>query len=148
MRVLAPGFVMYVGDELRPKPYAFRNTGEGNRYGMSSDWCHYCPDPQETRRRVRQRHKPEEYGVVSLSVGKVRSFRKSDEHTKQDVIHDPIWCGENHPDNNHAHSLVTGPKSRKSDDISPEDESEIRNWYSLHSMWAIPPAAEYLPAGR
>ncbi len=73
-----------------PIPGAFKDH-EG---GMSTDWNKYST-PFETRRRGR---KPEqEYGVVSLPVGGVRSI------PNLTVVHEPLPV-------NRAHSEVFGEK--------------------------------------
>ena len=74
-------------------PGAFRDQGGG----MSTNWSRYS-DPQTTRQGS-PRHPPEAYGVISMSVGKVRNI------PDQIVQHSPDWAN-----NNRAHTDVIGNK--------------------------------------
>lgn len=124
----------WLNDDHRPKPKFFRNSGGG----MSVDWCRYCHDPELTRRRAENDRAPEEYGVIRLNVGKIRSIMANREALRQDCIHTLRFEAPGDKRNNRAHSDVTGPKSR-TDGISRADSTEIRALYLSYSDWAIPP---------
>jgi len=85
-------------------------TNKGN--GMSCDWCKYS-NPEKTRERgTGDLEAGQEYCVLTLSVDAVRKIG-SDEIPQQSVVHDPRWIAPGHRDNNRAHSLVTGAKSKR-----------------------------------
>jgi hypothetical protein len=132
MRVLGAQ-VTTLGDELLPDSVVFRNHGEDPEVrGMSTDWSRYAT-PQETRKRARKRP-PSMYGVISLSVGKVRTIPfQRDKHT-------PIFNAPEDPDNpnNRAHTDVLGPKS-KDETGDRRLSTEIRNRFQEISVWEIYP---------
>lgn len=109
-----------VDAERRPKEAAFRlrpNVGRPNLPpGMSTDWSKYAT-PTETRGRG---GRPEQNGVVSLSVSEVRALQD------QDVVHTPSWLQEGvcTSGDNRAHADVTGPK--KPQDV-PSSDHEARH---------------------
>ena len=104
-------------DRGEPTFGAFRNDGQGQAAGMSTDWSKYALS-QDTRSRGR---KPAgEYGVVEMAAGDVRAM------PAQQVVHEPDW-----PENR-AHTNVTGPKSKK--EGAPQ---EIRLRFLQTSRWAV-----------
>ncbi len=75
-------------------PGTFKNHGEG----MSTDWSKYST-PIETQKRVELHKKnPNNYGVISMNVGKVRQV------DKQTVEHRPVI-------DNRGHTEVIGEKT-------------------------------------
>lgn len=77
-------------------PGTFRNHGDG----MSTDWSKYS-DPAQTKNRVVNYDKdPDNYGVLSMNVEKVRQI------PDQIVVHKPL-------DDNRSHTDVEGVKKTK-----------------------------------
>ncbi|MBI2925245.1 MAG: hypothetical protein HYY24_06020 [Verrucomicrobia bacterium] len=79
----------------KPIPGVFRNLGEGEQEGMSTDWSNYST-PEETKKRAT--NPAWRGGVIQMGVGDVRKI------PHQTVVHAPL------PDNR-AHTNVKGPKS-------------------------------------
>ncbi|MCP9237942.1 hypothetical protein [Lewinella sp. JB7] len=77
-------------------PGAFKERGEGDRKGMSTNWDKYS-DPDDL---ISDREEPNNYGVVNLNVAKVRMIEELS------VEHNPL------PDNR-AHSHVLGIPANK-----------------------------------
>ena len=104
MRVAAEKFTE-LGGELLPESVVFKNFSNGlGEAGMSTDWCRYA-SPHDTRMRAVKKA-PDEYGVVSIPVGKVKAI------PRQRIEHTPIYLTPNHVGNNRAHTDVFGPKSK------------------------------------
>jgi len=78
-----------------PIPGAFRNRGEGDQEGMSTDWSRYST-PETTK--LRAANPAWKGGVIQMVVGDVRKI------PSQTVAHAPL------PDNR-AHTNVKGQKS-------------------------------------
>jgi len=81
----------------QPIPGVFKNRGEGEQEGMSTDWSNYST-PEETMRRKLAVTPAWRGGVIQMLVGDVRRI------PRQTVEHAPL------PDNR-AHTNVKGPKS-------------------------------------
>ncbi len=96
---------------------AFRNHGQGEDRGMSTDWSEYST-PAATRARSDKRP-PADYGVVEMIVESVRQI------PQQDVVHAT-------ESNNRAHTNVKGPKSRRE---GASDEIRLRFLQICH--WVI-----------
>jgi hypothetical protein len=96
---------MHAG-RLVPSRIAFRYRGAGERAGMSTDWDRYAT--ASSTRAGSLRRPASEYGVVSFSVGAVRSI------PWQIVEHSPVFNDPEPNDipNNRAHTDVFGPKAR------------------------------------
>lgn len=87
---------------------AFRNHGEGDEDGMSTDWNKYST-PEETRNRAYKTKPSWEGGVVQMVVGDVRTI------PDQIVQHDPLI-------DNPAHTNVKGRK-------------DVRERYKFMQIW-------------
>lgn len=121
MRVAADKFTELDGD-LVPESVVFKNFSNGlGEAGMSTDWCRYA-SPHDTRMRTVKKA-PDEYGVVSLPVGKVKAI------PSQRIEHTPIYFAPKHDLNNRAHTDVFGPKSKdellqiERDAVAPHGET-------------------------
>lgn len=87
-------------ENAKIKPAAFDPTPYDNPDGLSVNWSKYCLTPDQARQGSRKL--PNEYGVVSFIVQKVREIPLG-------VVHDP-------DDNNQAHSLILDIPPRKQND--------------------------------
>lgn len=133
MRVLQIHVAVVDGD-LVPETVAFRNHAGGAQVaGMSTDWDRYAT-PAKTRRGAKKRP-PSDFGVISLSVARVRTVPlQRDEHS-------PIFNDPEDPDvpNNPAHTDVLGPKS-KDETGDRRISTEIRNRFQAIAVWEIRPS--------
>ena len=97
-----------------PIPGVFRNRGEGNQEGMSTDWSHHSTAEQTKLRAANPSWKG---GVIQMVVGNVRKI------PHQAVVHAPL------PDNR-AHTNVKGPKSGI-------EGTQVRYLFMRTWKWAI-----------
>lgn len=79
----------------QPIPGVFKNRGEGQQEGMSTDWSSYSTAEQT---KLRATNPAWRGGVIQMGVGHVRKI------PRQTVEHAPL------PENR-AHTNVKGPKS-------------------------------------
>lgn len=146
-RVLFPYHVNWFGQDpakLQPNKDVIRNTGEGDRRGMSCDWSRYRSDPSVTRRPNTQNFSIDQYGVFRINVGIIRGFFEDQVHLRQDVKHDPVFEAPRDPRNNRAHSLAVGQKG-KSDKIPDFERTAIRQLYATNAEWVTIPEQKYWP---
>ena len=83
-------------DDGEVMPGCFREKGNGESKGMSTDWSRYS-----TAEQSKERAKTPSYnGIISFITGDIRGLSLT-------VAHDPI---ENHPSlpNNRAHTNISG----------------------------------------
>ncbi len=81
----------------QPIPGTFRNHGEGDQDGMSTDWSKYSTAEQTKQRATNPLWQG---GVIKMRVEKVREI------PQQKVQHAPL-------DDNRSHTNVKGPKDTK-----------------------------------
>ena len=99
----------------KPVPGVFRNRGERDQEGMSTDWSHHSTAEQTKLRATNQAWKG---GVIEMVVGDVRKI------PRQTVVHAPL------PDNR-AHTNVKGPKS------GSVEGTQVRYLFMRIWQWAI-----------
>jgi hypothetical protein len=99
----------------KPIPGVFRNLGEGDQEGMSTDWSQFST-PEQTKNRAT--NPAWRGGVIQMLVGDVRRV------PQQTVVHAPL------PDNR-AHTNVKGPKS------GGIEGTQIRYLFMRIWKWAI-----------
>lgn len=107
-------------------PGAFRERGEGDQKGMSTEWSHYS-DPQTCLNRqpagVEIVNREATHGIVSFIVGAVRAI----ENLK--VVHNPLPY-------NQAHAHILGIPLKK------PLSTKVRNKLFFIYQWEIKPPIE------
>lgn len=99
----------------KPIPGVFKNRGEGEQEGMSTDWSNHSTAEQTKLRATNPAWKG---GVIQMVVGDVRKI------PRQTVKHAPL------PDNR-AHTNVKGPKTES------VEGTQIRYLFMKFWKWAI-----------
>ena len=99
----------------QPIPGVFKNRGEGEQEGMSTDWSRHSTADQTKLRAINPAWRG---GVIQMVVGDVRKI------PKQTVEHAPL------PDNR-AHTNVKGPKKES------VEGTQIRYLFMRIWRWAI-----------
>lgn len=100
-----------------PIPGVFRNHGEGEQDGMSTDWSEHST-PEETIKRKLAVTPTWRGGVIQMVVGDVRRI------PRQTVKHTPLQ-------NNRSHTDVKGPKS------GGVEGTQVRYLFMRAWRWAI-----------
>jgi hypothetical protein len=99
----------------QPIPGVFKNRGEGEQEGMSTDWSKYSTPEQTKLRAINQAWRG---GVIQIVVGEVRKV------PRQTVEHAPLR-------ENRAHTNVKGPKK------GGIEGTQIRYLFMRTWSWAI-----------